>query len=150
MRKLFKKAGFHKTDEMEHHIAMTASMFSWLYACFFLVAWFIMEQITGTKQSCTLLLLSSMMIVYFSVMLWMMHHLTIDERGQSPIIRPLRKAMGLRQEDLANMLNVTRQTIIAMENNRYDPSLELAMRVALLLQRPVEEIFLLQDDDPDK
>ncbi|MPN45210.1 hypothetical protein SDC9_192777 [bioreactor metagenome] len=52
--------------------------------------------------------------------------------------------MGLRQEDLANKLGVTRQTIIAIENNKYSPTLELAMKMARLLGKPVEEIFFLK------
>ena len=61
-------------------------------------------------------------------------------------IRELRKAQGYRQEDLAEVVGVTRQTIIAIENNKYDPSLELAMRLARLLGTPVEELFTLEDD----
>ena len=49
-------------------------------------------------------------------------------------IRELRKAAGLRQEDLARELGVTRQTINAIENNKYDPTLGLAMRLARLLK----------------
>ena len=45
-------------------------------------------------------------------------------------IKKLRKAAGLRQEDLANQVGVSRQTIIAVENNKYDPTLELAMKLA--------------------
>ena len=60
-------------------------------------------------------------------------------------IRELRKAAGLRQEDLARLLGVTRQTIHAIENNKYDPTLGLAMRLARLLGAPVEEIFHLPD-----
>ena len=56
-------------------------------------------------------------------------------------IKQLRKEAGLRQEDMANVLGVSRQTIIAIENNKYNPTLELAMKIAKLLQRPVEEIF---------
>ena len=58
-------------------------------------------------------------------------------------IRAFRKAAGLRQEDLARELGVTRQTINAIENNKYDPTLALAMRLARLLGQPVEELFLL-------
>lgn len=61
-------------------------------------------------------------------------------------IRELRKAQGYRQEDLAEAVGVTRQTIIAIENNKYDPSLELAMRLARLLGTPVEDLFTLEDD----
>ena len=64
-------------------------------------------------------------------------------------IRALRKARGLRQEDLAALLGVSRQTIIAMENDKYDPSLALAMRLARLLERPVEEIFFLEENNTE-
>ncbi len=60
-------------------------------------------------------------------------------------IKELRKQMGLRQEDLAQQLGVTRQTINAIENNKYNPTLELAMRLARLLGQPVESIFHLED-----
>jgi putative transcriptional regulator len=60
-------------------------------------------------------------------------------------IRERRKALGMRQEDLANKLGVTRQTINAIENNKYNPTLELAMKVARLLNAPVESIFQLPD-----
>lgn len=56
-------------------------------------------------------------------------------------IKELRKARGLRQEDMAHLLGVSRQTVVAMENNKYDPTLELAMKVARLLEQPVERIF---------
>ena len=59
-------------------------------------------------------------------------------------IKALRKARGLRQEDLAALLGVSRQTVIAMENDKYDPSLALAMRLARLLETTVEEIFYLE------
>ena len=45
-------------------------------------------------------------------------------------IKQLRKEAGLRQEDLARLAGVSRQTIIAIENDKYDPSLELAMKIA--------------------
>ena len=60
-------------------------------------------------------------------------------------IKELRKQMGLRQEDLAQQLGVTRQTINAIENNKYNPTLELAMRLARLIGQPVESIFHLED-----
>jgi xre family toxin-antitoxin system, antitoxin component len=51
----------------------------------------------------------------------------------------------LRQEDMAKTLGVSRQTIIAIENDKYNPTLELAMKIARLLQLNVEEIFVLED-----
>lgn len=59
-------------------------------------------------------------------------------------IKELRKEKGLRQEDMAVQLDVSRQTIIAIENNRYNPTLELAMKTAKLLDTTVEELFILE------
>mgnify|MGYP005757642509 CR=1 FL=1 len=61
-------------------------------------------------------------------------------------VKQLRKEAGLRQEDLANLLGVTRQTIIAIENDKYDPTLELAMKLSALLKLHVDEIFYLDQD----
>ena len=58
-------------------------------------------------------------------------------------IKALRKKAGLRQEDLAERLGVSRQTIIAIENDKYNPTLELAMKLAKQLGKNVEEIFFL-------
>lgn len=60
-------------------------------------------------------------------------------------IKELRKAAGYRQEDLARALGVTRQTIIAIENDKYDPSLLLAMKLARFLGTTVEELFQMED-----
>ena len=56
-------------------------------------------------------------------------------------IRELRKAAGLRQEDLARELGVTRQTINAIENNKYDPTLQLAFHLAQSLGTTVDALF---------
>ncbi|MBR3171798.1 MAG: helix-turn-helix transcriptional regulator [Lachnospiraceae bacterium] len=59
-------------------------------------------------------------------------------------IKELRKSRKLRQEDLAEILGVTRQTIIAIENNKYDPTLELAMKISEFFEVTVNEIFKLK------
>lgn len=56
-------------------------------------------------------------------------------------IRSLREALGITQEDLARQVGVTRQTIIAIENDKYNPTLALAFKLARLFGRPIEEIF---------
>lgn len=56
-------------------------------------------------------------------------------------IRVLRKAKNYRQEDLAEELCVTRQTINAIENDKYDPTLSLAFKLAWLLGTTVDELF---------
>ena len=60
-------------------------------------------------------------------------------------IKVLRKAKGYRQEDLAAAVGVSRQTIIAIENDKYNPTLELAMRLARYLGTTFEELFQLED-----
>lgn len=61
------------------------------------------------------------------------------------IIKQLRKESGLRQEELAQAVHVTRQTIIAVENNKYNPTLELAVRLSLYLGVSVNELFILEE-----
>lgn len=56
-------------------------------------------------------------------------------------LRDLRKARGLNQADLAEQIEVSRQTIIAMEADKYDPSLPLAYRLAAFFDVPVEALF---------
>lgn len=59
-------------------------------------------------------------------------------------IKELRKKLGIRQEDIAIALGVTRQTINAIENEKYNPTLELAMKLAKLLNTTVEKLFILE------
>ncbi len=56
-------------------------------------------------------------------------------------IRILRTEKGWSQGELASLLGVSRQTVNALENGRYDPSLPLAFKIARLLSLPIEQIF---------
>lgn len=57
-----------------------------------------------------------------------------------------RAALGMTQEALADLVGVTRQTIIALEQNRYNPSLLLAYRITKALQKNhIEDVFILGD-----
>jgi putative transcriptional regulator len=58
-------------------------------------------------------------------------------------LRELREASRWTQGELAERLGVSRQTINAIETEKYDPSLPLALKLARLFRRPVEEIFFL-------
>jgi len=64
------------------------------------------------------------------------------ERLMKNKLRELRKERNLTQEELARILGVTRQTIIAIENNKYDPTLRLALKIARFFSVSVEEIFV--------
>lgn len=57
------------------------------------------------------------------------------------IIRERRKPLGLSQEELAKRCGVSRQTVNAIENNKYDPTLVLAFSLARELQVTVDELF---------
>ena len=56
-------------------------------------------------------------------------------------VRDIRAQLNWTQADLAEKLGVSRQTINAIETEKYDPSLPLAFKMAKLFRRPVEEIF---------
>jgi putative transcriptional regulator len=57
-------------------------------------------------------------------------------------LRPLRRQRGWSQQDLAERLEVSRQSVNAIETGKYDPSLPLAFRIAELFELPIEEIFV--------
>lgn len=61
-------------------------------------------------------------------------------------LEELRKQRGVRQEDLAQALGVSRQTVISLEKGKYNPSLSLAFRLARYFELPIEAIF----DDSDE
>ena len=59
----------------------------------------------------------------------------------------LRKLKGLTQEDFAKELRVSRQTVSAIENGKYNPSLELAFEIALYFNMTIEEIFTYEKEE---
>lgn len=62
------------------------------------------------------------------------------------IIKELRKEWRISQEELANAVNVTRQTIISLENGKYNASLLLAHEIAKYFGRTIEEVFLFEEE----
>lgn len=62
-------------------------------------------------------------------------------------LRDLRKNKGLQQADLAALVGVRRETIGNLENGKYNPSLKLAMDIAKVFNKTVEEIFFFEDDE---
>ncbi|ALZ87013.1 Cro/Cl family transcriptional regulator [Aerococcus urinaeequi] len=65
-------------------------------------------------------------------------------------LEELRKQKGINQEDLADTLKVSRQTISSLENGRYNPSIILAIKIARYFEKPVEEIFIYEEDKNEK
>ncbi len=65
-------------------------------------------------------------------------------------IREYRKKIGISQQKLGDLAGVTRQTINALENARYNPSLLLAYRITKILgKESIEEVFIIEDDVED-
>jgi len=63
-------------------------------------------------------------------------------------IKVFRAMNDLTQEDLAQAIGVTRQTILAIEKGKYVPSLDLAFRIARHFKVNIEEVFTYDDDTP--
>lgn len=63
-------------------------------------------------------------------------------------LEEIRKSRGIKQEELASALNVSRQTISSLEHGRYNPSIVLAFKLAHYFGLPIEEIFLYEEDPP--
>ena len=61
----------------------------------------------------------------------------------------LRKAMNIQQAELAEMVGVRRETIGKLENGKYNPSLKLAMDIAKVFGKSVEDVFVFEEDDED-
>ena len=61
-------------------------------------------------------------------------------------LEELRKAKGIKQEELAEVLEVSRQTIGSLENGRYNPSILLAFKISRYFGMPIEEIFIYEEE----
>ncbi len=61
-------------------------------------------------------------------------------------LEEIRRARGITQEELAAILEVSRQTIGSLENGRYNPSILLACKIARYFALPVEEIFIYEEE----
>jgi len=62
-------------------------------------------------------------------------------------IKKIRLEKGIKQIQMAEDLQVTRQTMTAIENNKYNPSLELALKIVRYFNVPIEDVFTLEEDD---
>ena len=62
-------------------------------------------------------------------------------------LEELRKARGLRQEELAHALKVSRQTISSLEKGRYNPSILLAFKIARYFEMTIEDIFIYEEEE---
>ena len=62
-------------------------------------------------------------------------------------IEEIRKERGIRQEEFAKSMGVSRQTISSLENGRYNPSIILAYKIAQYFGMSIEEVFIFEEED---
>lgn len=62
-------------------------------------------------------------------------------------IKKIRMERGIKQIKMAEDLQVTRQTFTAIENNKYNPSLELALKIVKYFDVPLQEVFILEEGE---
>lgn len=65
-------------------------------------------------------------------------------------IKEYRELIGMKQSELAELVNVRRETIVCLENGRYNPSLKLAMDIAKIFKVQVEDLFSFNDENAKK
>lgn len=65
-------------------------------------------------------------------------------------LEEIRKQRGIKQEELAATLEVSRQTIGSLENGRYNPSITLAFKIARYFGMTIEEIFIYEEEEDEK
>ena len=65
-------------------------------------------------------------------------------------LEELRKERGVTQEELAAALEVSRQTISSLEKGRYNPSIQLAFKIARYFGLRIEDIFIYEEDDHEQ
>ena len=61
-------------------------------------------------------------------------------------IEEIRNRKGIRQEEFARLMGVSRQTISSLENGRYNPSIMLAYKIAKFFEMTIEEVFIFEED----
>lgn len=65
-------------------------------------------------------------------------------------LEEIRKEKGITQEELASILEVSRQTIGSLENGRYNPSILLAFKIAKYFNLTIEDIFIYEEEEDEK
>ena len=60
-------------------------------------------------------------------------------------LKSVRESIGMTQQELADRIGIRRETILHLENNRYNPSLEMALKIAQIFDLQVEELFQLKE-----
>ncbi len=86
---------------------------------------------------------SSYVILYMESILSVLHYEEVNMKNR---LEEIRKQRGIKQEDLASVLEVSRQTIGSLENGRYNPSITLAFKIARYFGMSIEDIFIYEEE----
>lgn len=70
-------------------------------------------------------------------------------RIKETLIKELRAERGMTQQELADLVNVRRETIIRLERGKYNPTLSMAIDIARIFGKSIEEIFIFEDGEID-
>lgn len=62
-------------------------------------------------------------------------------------IKQLRQRLGITQEEFAERLGVSRQTVVSLEKGKYNPSVVLGFRIARVFNTTIEDIFIMEEED---
>ncbi len=62
-------------------------------------------------------------------------------------VKEIRNSLGITQQELGDLLNVSRQTIFSIETGKYVPSTILSLKISKIFNKSVEEIFVLEEND---
>ena len=73
-------------------------------------------------------------------------HLCVRRDNLKNRIEDIRKERGIRQEDFARSMGVSRQTISSLENGRYNPSIMLAYKIAKFFGMSIEDVFIFEEE----
>ena len=71
----------------------------------------------------------------------------LEGDGMKNRIEELRNAKGIRQDELAKLMGVSRQTISSLENGRYNPSIMLAYKISRYFGMTIEEVFIFDEEE---
>lgn len=91
-----------------------------------------------------------MILVHYNLCKDMFMYLFLKVVVSMPVknnIQKIRKERGIKQIRMAEDLEVTRQTFTAIEKNKYNPSLELALKILHYFELPLEEVFTLEEEE---
>lgn len=101
---------------------------------------------------CLLLLVESELDIFFEKN-YIYVKLALHKRRECNVknrLEEIRKEKGITQEELANALEVSRQTVGSLENGRYNPSIILAFKIARFFDLSIEEVFIYEEDKNEK